>query len=162
MFPKGRWIAAFATLLLLSSGCSTLELNSTDPDVVKQVGSQRLPAVGEISPDAPPTFIMDVHPKGKATKSARLPYEEAMTVQEALVKAGVVRQFRRMDIELHRQLLGGGTHKIDVEFDAKSRSVPDKFDYALHPNDRLVVLQDTSTAVDDMLGSISSTLGLGQ
>jgi hypothetical protein len=44
---------------------------------------------------------------------------------------------------------------MDVKYDRSKGNVNPLYDYALHPGDHLIVIEDTTTAFDDMLNSLA-------
>ena len=82
-----------------------------------------------------------------------------MHVQQALEQTGGFKKFRRIDVELVRPLPNGGFHKIACDYDRSTKHITPEFDYALLPGDRIVVKEDPSTIVDDMLTSALGPIG---
>ena len=72
-------------------------------------------------------------------------------MQQVLVRSGALQKFGCMDIELVRKLPNGADHRMTVDFDRGSRRVEAGTDYQVRPDDRLVVREDPSTILDDML-----------
>lgn len=144
---------ALSTLLLLSAlttGCSTL---NSDLSSLLMLGSPAEQLPQELPPGVPSVTVVMVA-AGEEPVSAPFPIQDITHVQTALERTGLQNRFGRMQIELYRPL-DGGNHKLDIAFDRAKRQVPPGFDYALHPGDRLVVTEDTSTVVDDMLNSLN-------
>jgi len=52
----------------------------------------------------------------------------------------------------------GTRHKLDIRYDAKKNHVVSAFDYALHPNDLLVVREESATSLDNMLKKLAGPL----
>jgi hypothetical protein len=95
----------------------------------------------------------------------QVPITEGDTVQTALDHTKVTRRFRRMNIHVLRSPRGQAAspaqvQKMQVEFDRKHREVKVEYDYALYPNDRIVVEEDTSTALNDMVEKLAGGLGM--
>lgn len=84
---------------------------------------------------------------------------EPLTVQQILEQTGGIKKYRRIEVELIRQLPSGGFHKIPCEYDRKTRKINPEFDYALMPGDKVIVKEDKSTLIDDMLQSTSGGVG---
>jgi hypothetical protein len=82
-----------------------------------------------------------------------------MHVQQALEQTGAAKKFRRIEVELVRPLPSGGFHRIACDYDRANKQVTPEFDYALLPGDRIMVKEDPSTIVDDMLTSALGPLG---
>ena len=101
---------------------------------------------------------VEIRAVGKEPKRIRMSLKEATHVQKVLEQTGLVKEFRNMDINLSRKLDDGTRHKLEVHYDAKRKQVVSAFDYALHPDDLLVVRQDSSTSFDEMLKKLAGPL----
>ena len=44
-------------------------------------------------------------------------YRRGIAVQQMLVQSGAIKKYRRIEVELHRPLQNGGSHKIPCEYD---------------------------------------------
>jgi hypothetical protein len=112
------------------------------------------------SPEDTPSFLVEIRPEGKDPERFRLPLsDEATYVGDIVEKSGVINRFGRLKIQVWRPRPSeGGYHKLDVAFDRKNRTVVSSNNYAVHPKDLLVFAEDSSTIVDDMLGSISGPM----
>jgi protein involved in polysaccharide export with SLBB domain len=97
---------------------------------------------------------MEIRPAGRKPEMRQLQLDNGATIQQALEKAGLVKRFRRMNIEVMR-VTGEQRAKLDAKYDHTKAQVNPLYDYALHPGDHLIVAQDTATTLDDMLESIS-------
>lgn len=84
---------------------------------------------------------------------------EATTVQQMLVQSGAFKKYRRIEVEVIRPLPNGGAHKIPCEYDRETRQINPESDYALMPGDRVIVKEDPSTIVDDIMRSAGGDLG---
>ena len=104
-------------------------------------------------------FSVEIRPDGGRPQVTERPLTGQMHVQEGLEQTGAHRKFRRNHLELVRKLPNGGAHRIPLEWDTSNRRVAVEFDYALLPGDRIVVSEDTTTILDDMLGKALGPLG---
>ena len=147
-----------ALALATSAGCSTV-----DQGLLSLMGPlDENPAVTvqpSIPPDVP-AFTVEVREANESPAQQSVALDRVVHIQDALVKSGAIDKFRRMDVELYRPLPKGPYHRFEVRYDRKSQRVDPAFDYALQPADRLVITEDTSTIIDDMLGAFSDRLGL--
>jgi hypothetical protein len=139
------------------SGCQTMNaefsnLFGEEPSVT---------AAPPASPDGP-KFFVEFRDDGRKPILVPVPLTDVLYVQQALEQTGALKRYRRAKIELYRQLPQGGGHKLPIELDRGKRQVPTGSDYALHPNDRIVITEDTSTIVDDMLESLTGATGSGK
>jgi hypothetical protein len=89
---------------------------------------------------------------GKTTRRT-LPLDKQQHIQDLLVQSGAIKQFSRMDIALLRTTPSGGKQRMNVEFDRSKRAVEMQYDYFIMPGDVLLVTEDSSTIVDDMIKS---------
>lgn len=101
-------------------------------------------------------YYVELHPAKDQPKRVERSLTGPMTIQQALKETGALKEFRRSEIELVRTLPGGAVHRMTVEYDRGSKQVAPEFDYSLQPGDRIIVNEDTTTVVDDML---NKTLG---
>ena len=147
----GRMAALVAALAMASAGgCSA-------------VGSKGLGLFGSSEPPAAaePTStyqILFVPHEGKAEQVTRT-LSGTMHIQQALEQAGAHKKFRRIEVELVRPLPQGGFHRIPCDYDRANKQITPEFDYALLPGDRIVVKEDPSTIIDDMLTSALGPMG---
>jgi hypothetical protein len=81
-------------------------------------------------------------------------------VQEALEKTGALKKFQRFDLELYRPLPGDRWHRMVLEFDRGSHCVPPECDYAVLPGDRIIVIEDPHSMLDDLADQFLKPLGL--
>lgn len=156
-------LAAVTLLLALSgslTGCvSVPELGLSSPMFGKTgLWGTRAEVIkdGENHPEAPAPagkYIVEFRDSGGRGKAAEFNIEGPLTAHDALQNAKATKQFGRMTVELVRPLPGGGWHRMPVEYDRTIRRVPAECDYAILPGDRLIVTEDTSTILNDMMKS---------
>jgi hypothetical protein len=134
-----------AGLLIASSGCSAL--NSINKSAVL-AGENAAPSQG----------MYQVEMSGNFHKSTTFQGEidGPITVQTALERSGATDKFRSMDIVVYRvvQETGQGL-KMPVEYKAGKKMVSPDQDYAIHPNDRIVVSSQSSNALDKLVDSLN-------
>jgi hypothetical protein len=77
-------------------------------------------------------------------------------VQDALERSGATKRYRSMDILIYRivEETGRGL-KLPVEYNSGKKSVMQNQNYALHPNDRIVVTNRSHNAIDKIIDSIN-------
>lgn len=144
--------ACFAT-----TGCTTL----TPPigDIFSMSGGQAADESKnpELAPPPDvPSFVVEMRgANGESQKFNRPLTDETIYVQGVLVESNAMKHFGRVRIELWRTLPdGNGYHKLDIPYDRKLRTVPPGYDYAIHEGDRLILMKDDTSILDDMLGAI--------
>ena len=153
--PRMWIILSVAATVLSWTGCATID--GTAGGLSKVTGDA---AVANAQKPAAPagTYTIEVRGSFGKPQIRQVPLTGPILIQQALEQSGVAKRFRRMNIVLMRAA-GEQRHKLEVKFDRKLGTVNPLYDYALVPGDYLVVTEDNSTALDDMLGSLGP-LGL--
>jgi len=128
---------------------------ATDPSVNPAATTNSDPKSG---PDVDSCFV-EIRALGEKPKRITMSLEDAGYIQQVLEQTGLVKEFKHMHIELSRKLPDGTRHKLDVHYDAKEDQVVSAFDYALHPNDLLVIREDSASSLHDMLKKLAGPLG---
>ena len=147
-FARTFVLSALCFLLSASTGCTMFNSRLNKADIT-QAANQ--PAV--------PTYRVRVYSNGKPTEFVGK-LDSNKTVQTALEESDTLNKFARMEITLAREVPGQtGRHKMPVTFDAKNRMVNITQDYALHPNDVVVIRKDTSGILDGVIGKYAGGLG---
>jgi len=77
-------------------------------------------------------------------------------VQDALERSGATERYRSMDILIYRIVKDSGKGlKLPVEYESSGKSVTHNQNYALHPNDRIVVTQRSQNVIDKFIDSVN-------
>ena len=105
----------------------------------------------------PPEFFVEMHPIFAKPKVYRGVISAPVTIQEALDQSKYRKIVRSPVVDLYRQLPNGGTLKLPVEFNKKKR-VKYEQDYALHPNDRIIVHSKPQSPLDRIMDSVVGEL----
>jgi hypothetical protein len=143
-------IILFATTV----GCQSVDLEWANPFAEPGGDPSQ---VAETVPDGP-TFQVEIREEGRQSQLTRMPLQNPMYVQQVLERSGALSRYNRVKVEIYRQLPEGGGHRLDVAFDQNTHRIPPSSDYAIHPDDRVVITEDRSTILDDMLESIGGPL----
>jgi hypothetical protein len=154
MIAQTRFLSLFASLALLvatSVGCTTLSLN----------GSGKLDAsVAESEIETPqngPFYLVEVRSLGDSPKVVKYPYRGDETVYNAIENIGGFKRFRRRTTHVIRKNEETGVRlKMEVREDKKGITIDT--DYALHPNDRVIVEEDGTTMFHDAIGQVTGPL----
>ena len=136
------------------TGCSTIDvnLNGLLPYSPKQT------VLAE--PPEGPAVIIELHPDGGKPQRGWLPLEGVVHAQQALEASGAIRKFGRVKLYLLRfSDEGRGRHRLEIEYDRGQQRIPFESDYALRPNDRFVIVEDTATMFNDMMDSVTRPFG---
>ena len=152
-------ITALAAILTLAGGCTALTINGSG-DTLPEAPS---PSSEQASLQAQQaqSITVEIRPDRKKVEITSLTLEPGMTVQRSLEKAGVIKRFRKMDIHVMR-MAKGERQKLEAKYDHAHDSVNPLYDYAIHPGDHLVIIEDASTALDDMLNAVLAPLGINE
>jgi hypothetical protein len=149
-------LTLLATAAILSGlvGCSVFK-EQAEPKLKAEVTTGP-------SPSGPPPakFVVEVRPEKGKPQAVEKPLSEPTYVQTALEQTGALKKFKRATIEVYRPLPSGGWHKMNLELDHDTHRVPPEYDYAVLPGDRIVVTEDTTTALDDVMQRALKPLGI--
>jgi hypothetical protein len=156
-----------ASLLLLAgislgtTGCQALPSAAT----IDHAMTPQTPGIGQPPQNgAMPNHSVVVLRDAGASSSQRVQVdlEKETHVQDLLTRSGAIRRYRRMDITLIRTTPTGAKHRMGVDFDRASRKVGMQSDYAIQPGDVLLVEEDPTNTLDDMLGRSKKTKSTGK
>lgn len=144
-------VAAVAAGLV---GCATFQ-DKPLPKLTAEVtaGPQATPA-------AEAKYIVEVHSERGKLQAVEKPLTEPTHVQAALDKTGAAKKFGRFTLDLLRPLPSGGWHKMHLEVDHDTKRIPPEFDYAVMPGDRIMVTEDPSNILDDVMNVALRPLGV--
>ncbi len=134
MTPRVHLLAALNIALLAFAGCTTLNVGK----------------LGITGDDAPPTgasYALEIHSYVSATKTMSEPFHDGMTVQDALTQSGALTFHKNVEIDVLRRE-GNQWVRMPVEYDVGKRHVKFEQDYALHPDDRVVIRPKTTNPID--------------
>jgi hypothetical protein len=158
MIPRRetRRLTLLATAAILSGlvGCSLFKEQAT---AKLNAEVTRGPA-----PSAPPAakFVVEIRPEKGKPQAVEKPLADQTFVQTALDQTGALKKFKRAFVEVYRPLPSGGWHKMQLEFDRENHRIPPEFDYAVLPGDRIIVTEDTSNMMDDIIERTMKPLGI--
>lgn len=141
----------FATALTLFSlsGCAAFAPKAT-PKLTAQV------TPGSTTAEAPQGYIVEFRDSdGRKVGATEKPMSGQVHVQEALKETRALNKWNRCKLDLIRQLPAGGEHRMKVEYGLSNKRVDPENDYQLHPGDRIVVTEDTTTPLDELLQKLS-------
>src|SRR5262245_38315954 len=114
------------------------------------------------APDAPPAakYVVEIRPEKGKPQSVEKTLADQTYIQTALDQTGAGKKFDRANIEVFRPLPNGGWHKMNLELDKDTHRVPPEYDYAVLPGDRIVVIEDPTTIIDDITERALKPLGI--
>lgn len=140
----------FATLsaTLLSSGCASLDLS-----VLSFAEKPAKPAIG---PDTP-TYFIELHGSGKPQR-ATMPLTGPTLVGDVIGNMRGNIPFARYKAIIVRQT-AKGPHKMPIYWENdRSGMVAHPSNYAVHPNDRVIIAQNNNTYLDDLMNKAMQPL----
>ena len=156
MSPRPRSLPSVAVFglfsLLLTSGCSNLLTHGTLPSLSAKTDE------GSVSPTE--SCVVELHGEFGKPRKMILPVTAETRAQDILAASGA--RYRKMKVMILRPSPQNPAEvvKLACDFDPGDRKITLHTDYAVLPGDRVVVQQDTSTIVDDVVeGLIGPVLG---
>jgi hypothetical protein len=142
-----------ASWILATTGCQSLMLGNPSDDAPSHDAA--LAAASE-----PEKFSIEFYPVSDKPERLEMPLQSPLFVQEALEKSEALKRFRREKIQLYRKTQGSTPYsRLEVTYDHGKRRVPPESDYAIHPGDRLIIAEDTSTFFDDAVSAMRTPWG---
>lgn len=140
-------LLAIATCVM-STGCSALSSMAGKP----------LPVEGTVAKSAGlGSYSVEMHPNLGSPKKYDGTLVAGDTVSAALVKAGAIKKFRSMDIEILRIVEKDGRNRglrMPVIYESHLKAPAPEQDYALLDGDRIVVKPKESGSLVQMLGNM--------
>jgi len=149
-----------AGTLLLLTGLLAVGCNALDADKAVFADARAKGAMSASSPPGPnasrPSATVEFRSPSAAPQPVKIALEgDAFHVQQAMEKAGAWKKYSRMNVELTRKTPQGRWTKMAVSCDRGKRKVDPQCDYQILPGDVLIIKEDPSTIVDDMLSKVS-------
>ena len=149
-------VGVLALAACFSTGCAMFQPKAS-PELTASVTPN---GVEDGKVEAPPgNFTVEVRPvKGKPIAKEQ-PLAGHLTVQEALEHTKANKKFKRFNLQLHRPLPDGRVHSMILEYDRVAKLVDPEFDYAIQPGDRVIVIEDPKTMLDDFMEQMAMPFG---
>lgn len=132
--------------LLVSCGCSSLPLSQNKE--IPTAATQPQEAQG----------VYEVHMKGNFSKESisRGVIDGPITVQTVLERSGAIEKFRNMEITIMRVVKKSGHGlRLPVDYQGGKKAVRPEQDYAIHPNDRILIESRSNNAIDKIVESLA-------
>jgi hypothetical protein len=143
-----------AGTLFLLTGSLAMGCNALDADR-SLFADARAKSAAAASDPAAPNATVEFHAASGAPQPVKVLLEgESFHVQQALEKSGAWKKYSRMNVELARKTPQGRWTKMAVSCDRSKRKVDPQCDYQIWPGDVLIVKEDPTTIVDDMLARV--------
>lgn len=101
---------------------------------------------------------LEIRPLNAKPEMRQVPLQDTVFLQQALERAGLVKRFRGMNIEVIR-MAGETRQKMEAKYKHAEKRVDPAYDYALHPGDHLIIKEENPSTVAEMMKSITGPLG---
>ncbi|WP_146117771.1 MULTISPECIES: hypothetical protein [Pirellulaceae] len=139
-------------IILLGSGCSMMQPMANSDSAL----SQDEPT----GPPNQPMILVEMQSKDAAGSTKRIPLTMAPTLQAAVDQAKAEAKFKRFHIAVSRlpQHHGGQPQKLVSKYDHVSKEIPPEYNYQLFAGDRVVIVEDPRSTMDDLFGGIVGPL----
>jgi len=144
-------ITGVLAISCLSTGCASLGKTSLFGAKAEVVKGENADVPSSAAPAG--KFIVEMRTVGGKATASEHTISGPLNAHDALVQAKATKEFRRMKIELVRPLPSGGWHRMPIEFDRSIKRITPDTDYAILPGDRLIVTEDASNIMTDMMDS---------
>lgn len=159
--PLPRFFAMAGLFVLATSGCMTM---NPAYDLASLTGADSaapiVPPPGAMQ-EAPRQVAVQFRPIGGNAELVQVKMDQDESVESVLQKSKAISRFRRMKVSLFRAGRTGpmAQEPLRVEFDSASRRVPAQYDYAVQPGDKLLVVEDSRTAFEDLMVTVLGPFG---
>lgn len=149
-----RTFAAAVAIAAASAGCTAVPSMSdiwfgppSEPTPEMKAEAERIASL--------PTYTMEVRYDGYEAKRKEIPLEEVVFVQDAIDKSGVKGNMGRMKVFILRPQPGMiEPLRLPCDYDARKKIVANNMNYQIRPGDRLYLVEDPTTPLDDIVSSI--------
>ena len=105
-----------------------------------------------INPNIPNQAVVVIRKGEEKSERIVVNLEQETHIHDLLAKTRASDRFRRVDLQLIRTAPNGQKHRMGVAFDRGQRKVKPESDYFVRPGDVLIVTEDPTTFIDDLLG----------
>lgn len=151
---KSLWTLGVAAAIAASSaGCTAMPSMSdawfgpSEPTPEMKAEAERVASL--------PTYTMEIRYDGYEPKRKEIPLEEVVFVQDAIDKSGVKGNIGRMKVFILRPQPGQiEPLRLPCDYDARKKIVANNMNYQIRPEDRLFLIEDPTTPMDDIVSSI--------
>ncbi len=145
------YVSTLALLVVSSIGCQTVSpTGSTKFDAA--VAQQEVGAAQAI-----PSYIVEVRPSGGKRELVKYPLEGNITVYDAIDEVNGFKRFRRRITRVIRKNSETGA-RVKLQVREDKHGITPGTDYAIHPNDRIIIEEDPTSPVGELLGAVSGPI----
>jgi hypothetical protein len=155
-----RKISSTLVVVALASLSGSLGCASLAPQESPKLTAEVVPgqAAGQPAFGAS-TYTVELRTSGGQSQTKQQELTGPLRVQEALEGTKADKKFKRFFVALDRPLPDGRAHHMELTYDRGIKRLEPEYDYAILPGDRIVVTEDKSTVLDDLMERINGPLG---
>ncbi|MCA9176275.1 MAG: hypothetical protein KDB14_17430 [Planctomycetales bacterium] len=107
-----------------------------------------------------PTCTLVYRDKKEEVKAVKVPLDGAVTVGRLLEESNVLAQRRRNKVIIYRKTDHPDPLRLEIELESRKK-VKEEFNYALQPDDQIIVAPDTTSPIDHLVKGLGP-LGRGR
>ena len=130
-----RW--ALLGLAISMTGCASFRTQVADSSAAK---------LGEVDG---PSCTLIYRDKRDDVRAAKVPLDGMVTVGNILDESGILKQRRRNRVIIYRKTDRHDPVRLEIELEG--RKVKEQFNYAIFPDDQIVVAPDTRSPLDALV-----------
>lgn len=136
-------------VILIGTGCSMVPKSDTSAAYDQ----------GNIPPNEP-MILVEMQSKETGGSTQRIPLSKAPTLQAAVDQANAGAKYHRFHIAVSRlpEQPGLPPQKLISKYDHSSKTIPFEYDYTLRAGDRVVIVEDPRTSMNDIFGGLIGPL----
>jgi hypothetical protein len=106
-----------------------------------------------------PTYTIEVRARGRKPKETQVVVQGNETVQSSIELVKANKLFRGLDVAVVRQSNQSHQEEIlKVPYDRRKKKVDMMHDYAVLPGDRVMIVEDNTSFIDEMLDDLPAPL----
>jgi hypothetical protein len=147
-------LVLLSLVALAGNGCSSLpqmgmpDLTALMPTTTKKAPPKQVVSLGKCTVE-----FRDA--SGELAGTSQLDVGSETIVSEVMHRSQAFKRYNRVVAYLDRELPNGQRHRMDVHVDKTKRKPEPHEDYHVRPGDKLVIIDDPRTVLDDMLTQAS-------
>ena len=136
-------------VILIGTGCSMVPKSDTSAAYDQ----------ANVPPNEP-MILVEMQSKENGGSTQRIPLSKAPTLQAAVDQANASAKYNRFHIAVSRLPAQPGLppQKLISQYDHVQNRVPFEYDYGLKAGDRVVIVEDPRTSMNDLFGGIIGPL----
>lgn len=106
-------------------------------------------------------MVLEIQPIAGKPKMETIPLQGNMTANDIIESKGLTKKYARMELTLIRTIPGTqNRHKMELDYDTRKKRVKIEQDYALYPNDHLIVRQKQFDLIQEAFTSTFGKAGI--